>query len=84
MTERETDLMNRYIYDVVRRIPRDLRQETSLELEELIRDMMEEAGPEVKMEQILIRLGDPAVVSFVINGITVYRTICYGNRSQRA
>lgn len=60
MTERDLDLMNRYIYDVVRRIPRELRQETSMELEELIRDMVEEDGPEANVEEILKKLGDPS------------------------
>ncbi len=57
MSEKEQELMNRYIYEVVRRVPRSQRTEITMELEELIGDMYE-AGKGT-MEEILIQLGDP-------------------------
>lgn len=50
--------MDRYIYDVVRRVPQDSREEIRLELQSLIEDMCME--PESSMEQVLQKLGDPA------------------------
>lgn len=41
MSEKERELMKRYIYQVVRRLPKDQRQEIGMELEELIEDMFE-------------------------------------------
>ena len=58
MSDRERELMERYIYQVVRRLPREQRREMSLELQELIGDMRE---TEPSMEAVLTRLGDPAV-----------------------
>ena len=57
MNGRDRELINRYIYQVVRRLPRDQRGEVSLELQELIGDMLE-AGASV--EEVLSKLGDPA------------------------
>ena len=36
MTDREQEMMERYIYQVTRRLPGDQRKETALELQELI------------------------------------------------
>lgn len=58
MTDRDRELMERYIYQVVRRLPKDQREETALELQELIGDMLEEDGS--AMEDVLTKLGDPA------------------------
>ncbi len=57
MTEQDQDWMNRYIYQVVRRLPKDQRTEVGLELQELIGDMMAETG---SIEAVLIKLGNPA------------------------
>ena len=57
MSGKEQELIDRYIYQVVRRLPRDQRGEVSLELQELISDMMETGG---SAEEVLIKLGDPA------------------------
>lgn len=57
MTQRDQDLMKRYIYQVVRRLPRDQRDEVGLEIQELISDMLEQSG---SMEDVLAQLGDPA------------------------
>ena len=42
MTEADRELMQRYIYQVVRRLAKDQREETARELEELITDMAEQ------------------------------------------
>ena len=57
MTEADRELMERYIYQVTRRLAKDQREETARELEELITDMAEQKG----MEKALKELGDPAV-----------------------
>lgn len=59
MSPRKQDLMERYIYAVVRRLPRAMREETGNELRELIGDMLD-ADPEAGMEGVLRQLGDPA------------------------
>jgi len=56
MTERDQEWMERYIYQVVRRLPKDQRDEVGLELRELIGDMMEQAD---SMVEVLQELGDP-------------------------
>lgn len=53
----DKEMMERYIYEVVRRIPKEQREETALELRELISDMAD-SGETV--EAVLSRLGDPA------------------------
>lgn len=57
MNQKEQELMERYIYQVVRRLPRDQQDEVAMELRELIGDMYEERGG---MEDVLRELGDPA------------------------
>lgn len=57
MTPNEKDYMDRYIYQVIRRLPRKQRGEVRMELEELISDMYADKG---SMEQVLSELGDPA------------------------
>ena len=57
MNGKEQELINRYIYQVVRRLPRDQRGEVSLELQELIGDMLETGDT---AEDVLAKLGDPA------------------------
>ncbi|WP_343208417.1 HAAS signaling domain-containing protein [Anaerolentibacter hominis] len=57
MTPKDRELMERYIYQVTRRLPRDQRNEVGLELQELIGDMLEEAET---MEDVLTKLGNPA------------------------
>ncbi|MGO5052418.1 hypothetical protein ACTQ6A_07830 [Lachnospiraceae bacterium LCP25S3_G4] len=58
MSDQERELMNSYIYEVIRRVSRAQRGEIQLELQELIEDMYE-AESEGKMEHILMQLGDP-------------------------
>lgn len=58
MTENDKELMNRYIYQVVRRLPKSQREETAMELKELIEDMAEQDGQTV--ENVIGKLGNPA------------------------
>ncbi len=57
MTPNEQDYMNRYIYQVIRQLPKAQREEVRMELEELISDMYADKG---SMEEVLTELGDPA------------------------
>lgn len=57
MTDRERELVNRYIYEVTKRVPKAQREEIELELKELIDDMLEG----LTLEQVFAKLGDPAV-----------------------
>lgn len=57
MTDREKDLVNRYIYEVTKRVFKEQRSEIEMELKELIADMEET----MTAEQIFTKLGDPAV-----------------------
>lgn len=56
MERKDRELMERYIYAVVRRLPKEQRDEVALELTELIEDMAEEET----MGEVLRKLGDPA------------------------
>ncbi len=58
MNPNEQALMERYIYQVTRRLSKNQRKEVALELEELIGDMLESTG---SMEAVLTKLGDPKV-----------------------
>lgn len=57
---KEQEYIERYIYDVVRRLPKNQRQEANMELRELINDMMEDMGEEANVETVLEKLGSPA------------------------
>lgn len=57
MNGNDRELMERYIYQVVKRLPKEQRSEVALELRELIGDMAESGE---SMEKVLERLGDPA------------------------
>lgn len=60
MTTQEQEWMDRYIYEVTRRLPRKQRQDVALELRELIGDMLEDDS---SMERVLTRLGSPALLA---------------------
>ena len=51
MTEADRELMQRYIYQVTRRLAKDQREETARELEELITDMAEQKGMEEALKE---------------------------------
>lgn len=57
MNEKDRELMERYIYEVTRRLPGDQREETAMELRELIGDMTEDSS----MDEVLRKLGDPVL-----------------------
>ncbi len=57
MSPQEQELMERYLYQVVRRLPKEQREEVRMELAALIEDMWEDAG---SMDDVLTKLGDPA------------------------
>ena len=54
----EKDMIQRYIYEVTKRVPQKMREEIKLELETLIDDMCEEE--DCSVEQALEKLGSPA------------------------
>lgn len=56
MNDKDRELMERYIYQVTRRLPVKQREETGKELRELIEDMCEAQD----MESALKKMGDPA------------------------
>lgn len=58
MTDKDMELMRRYIYQVIRRLPKNQKDEVALELQELISDMYERSKA---METVLTELGDPAI-----------------------
>lgn len=70
MTEKDRDLMERYIYEVVRRVPKGQREEIQMELEELITDMMEkrEKDNDNPIQEILTELGNPKDFAQKYNG----------------
>ena len=69
MTPNEKDYMDRYIYQVIRRLPKAQREEVGMELEELISDMYVEKG---SMEEALVALGDPAEFAKQYQGLQRY------------
>lgn len=54
----EQDMIERYIYDVVKRVPQESREEIRMELQSLIDDMCEQEDSSV--EEVLQKLGEPA------------------------
>ncbi|MBQ2745792.1 MAG: hypothetical protein IJF37_09325 [Lachnospiraceae bacterium] len=54
----ENDMIARYVYEVTKRVPQNMRKEIKLELETLIEDMREEE--DCTVEQVLEKLGNPA------------------------
>ena len=57
MNEKEIEMMERYIFEVTRRLPANQREEVGMELKELIGEMYERE--EQPMEAVLVKLGDP-------------------------
>ena len=54
----EKEMTERYIYEVIKRVPPETREEIRLELQSLIEDMCAEEG--ISVEEVLKKLGDPA------------------------
>lgn len=57
-TINEQDMIERYIYEVTKRVSQDMREEIKLELQSLIEDMRTEE--EISVSEILQKLGSPA------------------------
>lgn len=55
---KENEMIERYIFEVTRRVPQDMREEIGLELRTLIDDMCTEE--ECSVEKVLQKLGSPA------------------------
>ena len=51
--------MERYIQEVVRRLPKGQRAEIALELQEMIQEMLSADGEEATVESVLLKLGPP-------------------------
>lgn len=71
------EMIERYIYDVVRRLPADQRNDTGLELRSLVDDMLEERGDNGKTRQenaedILCELGAPSALAGKYRGDKKY------------
>lgn len=54
----EKEMIERYIYEVVKKVPQTAREEIRMELQALIEDMCGEE--ERNVEEVLQKLGDPA------------------------
>ena len=66
------DIIDRYIYDVVRRLPPNQRQDIERELRSLIEDMLE-SGPENRnVEDVLKELGNPLDLARQYRGDSQY------------
>lgn len=61
MDNKEKELMERYIYEVIRRVSKEQQEDIQLELKALIEDMYEDKNDETDIEDILKKLGDPAI-----------------------
>lgn len=55
----EQEMIERYIYEVVRRVPSEAREEIRMEIGALIEDMQNGEG--LSVQAVLEKLGDPAV-----------------------
>ena len=67
----ENNLIERYLYDVVRRLPEKQRKDIEEELRTLIEDMLEERkgdGGAEEVEAVLSELGDPAKLAMKYRG----------------
>ena len=53
----EKEMIERYIYEVIKRVPQDIREEISMELQALIEDMC--ASEDASVEEVLQKLGSP-------------------------
>ncbi len=58
-----TSLIDRYVYDVIRRLPEKSRPDVEKELRANIADMLPENATQEDMDRVLASLGDPAKLS---------------------
>ena len=64
-------MIDRYIYDVTRRLPKNQRQDIDAELRGLIEDMVEERSPQPEksdLEAVLTELGRPSALAAKYRG----------------
>ncbi|MBI9010031.1 MAG: hypothetical protein JEZ05_08365 [Tenericutes bacterium] len=64
--------IERYVYDVVRRLPANQRAEVSLELESNIREMLRDEPTEQEIEEVLQSLGHPRTLASDYRGNKKY------------
>ena len=57
------NMIERYVYDVIRRLPEDNREEVKKELYLNIDDMLGSNRSEEHIEQILLELGEPRLLA---------------------
>lgn len=57
------DLIDAYIYEVIRRIPKNKRDAIGVELKSTIEDMLPEDFSELEVKEALLKLGDPAILA---------------------
>ncbi|CAM5512477.1 ABC transporter permease OS=Lysinibacillus sphaericus OX=1421 GN=LS41612_00700 PE=4 SV=1 [Lysinibacillus sphaericus] len=57
------DLIDAYIYEVIRRIPKKKRDAIGVELKSTIEDMLPEDFSELEVKEALLKLGDPAILA---------------------
>jgi uncharacterized membrane protein len=57
------DLVERYVYEVTKRLPEKERQDVRQELEANIQDMLSDNPTDSEVREVLNRLGDPAILS---------------------
>jgi len=67
-----TNLIERYIYDVTRRLPETSRSEVTKELQANIDDMLSEKPTDAEIEKVLIELGDPRILANEYRGTKRY------------
>jgi len=66
------DMIERYIYDVTRRLPESAREEVTKELKANIGDMMPEKPSDAEIEKVLVELGDPRLLANEYRGTKRY------------
>ncbi len=64
------DLIERYIYDVTRRLPEASKEEVKKELQANINDMLPEKATEEQIEEVLKSLGNPRILASSYSGKT--------------
>lgn len=66
------DLIERYIYDVTRRLPEASREDVSKELRSNIEDMLSEKPTDDEIEKVLVTLGSPRLLANEYRGTKRY------------
>jgi hypothetical protein len=53
-------MIERYLYDVTKRLPEDIREDVRIELRSNIEDMLSDDPNDEEIERVLLELGSPA------------------------